>query len=162
MSSHTTKGLLVAALAAALLLTGLLGTPSEAAALKKLQLAGTGTASVPLEGAANFEGSLSGTPISGPYVGRLEPADGSLPSLGTCEEATARMYVHDGAGSYVELFASAGQVCSIWLPLGTMQAFDGHFEVVSTSERRLRRADGPCRSACSASSATSTRSEADP
>ena len=53
------------------------------------------------------------------------------------------MYVHDGAGSYVELLAPAGQVCSIWLPLGTMQAFDGHFDVVSTSERRLRRADGP-------------------
>jgi|SRR5688572_4609277 len=143
MSTHSTKGLLVAALAAALLLTGLLGAPTEAAALKKLQLAGTGTASVPVEGAATFEGGLSGTPISGPYVGRLEPADGSLPSLGTCEEATARMYVHDGAGAHVELFAPAGQVCSIWLPLGTMQAFDGHFDVVSTSERRLRRAGGP-------------------
>jgi hypothetical protein len=143
MSTRTTKSLFIAALAVALLLTGLLGTPSEAAAFKKLQLAGTGTASVPVEGAATFEGSLSGTPISGPYVGRLEPADGSLPSPGTCEEATARLYVHDGAGAHVELFAPAGQVCSIWLPLGTMQAFDGHFDVVSTSERRLRRADGP-------------------
>jgi hypothetical protein len=143
MSTRTSRGLLIAALTAALLLTGLLGAPAEAAALKKLQLAGAGTASVPAQGAATFEGSLSGTPISGPYVGRLEPADGSLPSLGTCEEATARMYVHDGAGSHVELYAPAGQVCSIWLPLGTMQAFDGHFDVVSTSERRLRRAGGP-------------------
>ena len=141
MSTRTTKGLLIAVLASALLLTGLLAAPAEAA-LKKLQLAGIGTASVPLEGAATFEGSLSGTPLSGPYAGLLEPADGTLPALGTCEEATTRLYVHDGSGRNVELLAHAGQVCSIWLPLGIMQAFDGHFEVVSTSERRLRRAEG--------------------
>jgi hypothetical protein len=143
MSTRTTRGLLVAALTGALLLTGLLATTAEATALRKLQIAGTGSATVPLEGAATFEGSLSGTPLSGPYVGRLEPADGSLPSLGTCEEATARLHVHDDGGRYVDLVAPAGQVCSIWLPLGTMQAFDVHFDVVSTTERRLRRADGP-------------------
>ncbi len=136
------KRLIVLAGVAAMLLGALLATPAEARPTK-LQFIGLGDSVVPAEGAATFTADLSGSPISGPGQGRLEPADGSLPAVGACEEATARLYVHDGAGRFVDLIAEAGQVCSIWLPLGTMQAFDGHFDVISTSERKLRRVDGP-------------------
>ncbi|GAA2113845.1 hypothetical protein [Nocardioides bigeumensis] len=136
------RRLLVLAAVAATILSALLAAPAQARPAK-LQLTGLGDAVVPADGAATFTAYLNGTPLSGRAEGRLEPADGTLPIVGTCEEATARLYVHDGAGRFVDLVAEAGQVCSIWLPLGTMQAFDGHFAVVSTSERKLRRVDGP-------------------
>jgi hypothetical protein len=136
------RRLLVLAAVVAMLLSALLATPVQARPTK-LQLIGLGDAVVPVDGAATFTADLSGAPISGSAQGRLEAADGSLPVVGACEEATVFLNVHDGAGRFVDLIAEGGQVCSVWLPLGIMQAFDGRFEVMSTSERKLRRVEGP-------------------
>ena len=141
MFNKSTPGVLVAVLVSAIIGTGLLAAPAHARA-DKLAMAGVGGASVPTEGAATFQGDLSGTPLSGVFTGRLDAADGSLPGPGTCESGTARLFVQDGRGRFVELLTESGQVCSTLLPLGSVQAFDGRFNVVSTSEHRLRRVGG--------------------
>lgn len=132
--------LLIGLLAAAVVLTGLLASPAQAGG-NKMSMAGIGTAVVPTDGAATFDGSLNGSPLSGAFTGTLTPADGTLPAVGACEDAAARLQVTDERGRFVELVA-AGNVCSVGLPLGIMQAFDGRFSVAATSERRLRRIAG--------------------
>lgn len=133
--------LLVGLLTVAVVLTGLLASPAQARA-DRMSMAGIGTAVVPTDGAATFDGTLNGSPLSGPFTGTLTPADGTLPTVGSCEDAAARLQVTDERGRFVELNAAAGKVCAVWLPLGIMQAFDGQFTVAATSERRLRRVVG--------------------
>lgn len=133
--------LLIGLLAATAALTGLLAAPAHARS-DKLSMAGIGTAAVPTEGSATFGGTLNGSPLSGAFTGTLAPADGTLPLIGSCEDAAARLQVTDEDGRYVELVAAAGRVCAVWLPLGTMQAFDGRFEVAATNVRRLSRIAG--------------------
>ena len=140
MFTRLTIAALVAATSSAIAVAGA-ATPAGAAATK-LSMAGIGSATVPVSGGAACGGVLSGSPISGEFTGHLDPEDGSLPQLGTCESAAARLRVEDARGRYVELLAEGGRVCSVFLPLGTMQAFDGRFRIVSTSEHRLRRVDG--------------------
>jgi hypothetical protein len=140
MFTRLTAAVLVAASCSAIAVAGSV-TPAAAAATR-LSMAGVGSASVPATGAATYTGHLSGSPLSGEFSGQLDPADGSLPGIGSCESASARVRVQDGRGRFVELLADGGRVCSILLPLGTMQAFDGRFRVVATSEHRLRRVEG--------------------
>lgn len=76
--TRSSSRLLIGLLAAAVVLTGLLASPAHARA-GKMSMAGIGTAVVPTDGEAPFNGTLSGSPLSGAFTGTLTPADGTLP-----------------------------------------------------------------------------------
>ena len=101
---------------------------------------GTGTTDVPATGPATYAGEVSGSPFGGRYTGELAAADGSLPGVGDCEQATATLRVEHETGKHVTLRAE-GQVCTVIVPW-VKQAFDGRFTVVDTDVRKLRRAQG--------------------
>jgi hypothetical protein len=114
--------------------------PASAARSSKLTVVGTGSVAPTAAGGWSYEGQASGTPFGGAFSGHLEPADGTLPELGSCEPATATLRVDDGARFY--RLESNGQVCSWFLPMGTMHQFTGRFTVAETSHRKLRRVEG--------------------
>jgi hypothetical protein len=130
--------LLTAALTAS---AAVLGTTATAtAATPRIHVAGLGT-SVATSGGADYEGWLSGRPFSGDFTGAVAADDGSLPTVGACEPATATLRVESSKGQSFALF-SPGKVCAVYLPLGVMQQFTGRYVVTSATQRGLLRTDG--------------------
>ena len=111
-----------------------------AAAAPGLTVIGTGTTDVPASGPATYAGELSGSPFGGSFTGELAAADGTLPAVGDCAQATATLPVEHESGRRATRRAD-GQVCAVIVPW-VKQAFDGRFEVVDTNVRKLRRAQG--------------------
>jgi hypothetical protein len=125
----------------ALAAAAVLLTAQPALAAPRLSFAGLGTATATASG-HSYSGSLSGSPISGAFSGSLAAADGSLPGLGECEPGTATLRVEDDNGKYVELASSSGQICALFLPLGTMHQVTGRWSVSSTNIKKLAKTSG--------------------
>jgi hypothetical protein len=92
---------------------------------------------------ALLAGEVTGKPFDGPYTATLAGDDGSLPVPGECEPATATLSVTGPRGKYLDL-AATGQVCGRWTDAVSIvtHRFTGRYEVVATSERKLRGGDG--------------------
>jgi hypothetical protein len=88
-------------------------------------------------------GSTSGTPFDGRFRAALQPLDGTLPEPGVCEPGRAVVRI-DGPGSRYAVLAGAAEICGQHTD-GTnvvTQVFSSTYDVVSTSERKLRGGDG--------------------
>jgi hypothetical protein len=135
---------LVTLIAAMLMLVGL-AAPASAARPPQIDLRGATVGSYHLDdaGTALLAGEVTGKPFDGPYTATLAGDDGSLPVPGECEPATATLSVTGPRGKYLDL-AATGQVCGRWTDAVSIvtHRFTGRYEVVATSERKLRGGDG--------------------
>lgn len=71
-----------------------LAAPAGAAPKPRVDLRGDGVGSYALDdaGTAHLAGAVTGTPFDGPYTATLAADDGTLPSPGDCEAATATLH----------------------------------------------------------------------
>ena len=135
---------------AALVTTGLatalaLAPVSSAQAAPKpaVNLDGSGTATVMTGDVVVTRGSVSGAPFNGTFTAVLRPLDGTLPEPGVCEPAQAAIRIDGTRGRYAVL-AGTAEVCGHYVDSVNVvtQVFSSTYDVVSTSERKLRGGDG--------------------
>lgn len=139
--NHTTKA---AALIGTLLALAP-ASPAMAAPRPGVDLRGDGIGSYALdaEGTARVTGRVTGVPFKGAYTATLSSSDGSLPTPGECEPATATVHVTGEGHRSLDLVAT-GEVCGRWADptYVVTHEFVGRYVVTDASVRRLRGTDG--------------------
>ena len=135
---------------AALVTTGLTAalalapvTSAQAAPKPAVNLDGSGTFTVSAGDIVVTNGSVSGAPFNGTFRAVLQPLDGTLPEPGVCEPAHASIRIDGSRGRYAVLIGTA-EVCGRYVDSANVvtQLFSSTYDVVSTSERKLRGGDG--------------------
>jgi len=88
-------------------------------------------------------GTSTGAPFDGRFTANLMALDGSLPDPGVCEFGHGKIRIDGTRGRYLVLIGG-GDVCGEHVD-GTnlvRYQFSGNYDVVSTSQRKLRGGDG--------------------
>jgi hypothetical protein len=118
-------------------------TSAQAAPKPAVNLAGSGTFTVSTGDVVVANGSVSGAPFTGSFRATLQPLDGTLPEPGVCESAHASIRIDGSRGRYAVLIGTA-EVCGTYADSVNVvtQVFSSTYDVVSTSERKLRGGDG--------------------
>ena len=116
---------------------------AQAAAKPQVNYSGLGTYSIIGNGNAVANGTGTGTPFDGSFQAALQPADGTLPDPGVCEDAQTTIRINGTRGRYAVL-QGTGNVCGQWVqpPYVVTEVFTGRYTVVQSSEHRLRGGDG--------------------
>ena len=138
---NTRATLVTTGLAAALALAPV--TAAQAAPKPAVNFDGSGPFSVSGGDVALATGSISGAPFSGTFRAALQSLDGTLPEPGACEAGHASIRIDASRGRYAVLIGT-GEICGQHTD-GTSvvtHVFSSTYDVVSTSERKLRGGDG--------------------
>jgi hypothetical protein len=138
---NTRRLLATSGVAAALALVP--ATSADAAPKPQIDVNGLSAYSIGPNGAAVSTGRATGVPFDGRYRAVLRADDGTLPAAGECEPGTATLRIDASRGRYLQL-SSDGEVCGVHVqaPSVVTHVFTGTYDVVRTSERKLRGGDG--------------------
>jgi len=118
-------------------------TSAQAAPKPAVDFDGSGTFTLTTGEVAVATGSVSGAPFTGTFRASLQPLDGTLPEPGVCESAHASIRIDGPRGRYA-VFLGNAEVCGQYVDSVNIvtHVFSSTYDVVSTSERKLRGGDG--------------------